>query len=197
MGWINEIRGKTKCASRLRVLEVGCLSPDNAIAKSPLFDLTRIDLNSRASCIETQDFMERPIPDTYDQKSKFDMISLSLVLNYVPEPALRGEMLRRTLCFLRHAHQLDAEEPLSKFFPSVFIVLPAPCVTNSRYLNEDRLNLIMQSLGYTQVRRKLSSKLIYGLWRLEDGTRLKRRIQIKKTEVNPGSTRNNFAIVLQ
>lgn len=40
MDWINDIRGKDKPSHRLRVLEVGCLSSDNAIAKSPLFDVT-------------------------------------------------------------------------------------------------------------------------------------------------------------
>lgn len=141
--------------------------------------------------------MERPIPAIGDDQSKFDMISLSLVLNYVPEPSGRGEMLRRTRSFLRHGNHISSEKPLAQFFPSVFIVLPAPCVTNSRYLNEDLLKQIMESLGYILIRRKLSPKLIYGLWRLENQSPLKQKIIMKKTEVNPGSIRNNFAIVMQ
>lgn len=199
MDWINELRKTAPEVPRdtkLRVLEVGCLSSKNAIARSPLFDVTRIDLNGREVCIETQDFMERPIPSTNDTDSRFDMISLSLVVNYVPDAPGRGAMLRRTLSFLRPTTSLDPADPLGQFFPSLFLVLPRPCVDNSRYLTEDHLAVIMGSLGYTLVRRKLSSKLIYGLWHLSDPDAAKRKTSFKKKEVNPGGARNNFAIVV-
>jgi 25S rRNA (adenine2142-N1)-methyltransferase len=181
---------------KLRLLEVGSLSTRNAISKSPLFTVTRIDLNAREPSIESQDFMERPLPASEDEK--FDIISLSLVLNYVPEPAGRGEMLRRTATFLRASTSMDPANPLSKLFPSVFLVLPAPCVGNSRHLNEKRLAEIMRCIGYVLVRRKLSTKLIYGLWKLEDsGIPKPSGALAKKVEVNPGVSRNNFAILLK
>ena len=129
--------------------------------------------------------MQRPLP-AYES-DKFDVISLSLVLNYVPDPAERGEMLRRAALFLR--------EGTDGLFPSLFLVLPLPCIANSRYLDEKRLAEVMISLGYVQVRRKLSQKLIYGLWRL--GARQKEGLKWKKEEVNPGKNRNNFAITLK
>ncbi|KAL7275157.1 25S rRNA (adenine2142-N1)-methyltransferase [Rhizina undulata] len=201
MDWIHEIWPQTSNSDRiegprsLRLLEVGALSPDNACSKSSMFNVTRIDLNSRHPSIETQDFMERA-PPTNDEE-KFDIISLSLVLNYVPLPDMRGEMLRRTTKFLREK-PIDPKVPLTKLFPSLFFVLPAPCVTNSRYLDEDRLTDIMESLGYKLVRRKLSAKLVYQLWRYHkvDSTR-SRMLKFKKEEVNPGKTRNNFAVVLE
>lgn len=178
---------------RLKLLEIGALSLDNACSKSPMFDVRRIDLSSRHPSIETQDFMERPLPKQGDEK--FDIISLSLVLNYVPLPTGRGAMLRRTTKFLRHRNFDQADSPLAGLFPSVFLVLPAPCVTNSRYLNEDRLAEIMNCLGYALIRSKLSAKLSYQLWRLNGGDA--RRGVFKKEEVNPGKSRNNFAIVLE
>jgi len=187
--WLNEDKAAARGKGTLKLLEVGSLSPDNAVSNSPLFMVTRIDLHSQHPCIETQDFMKRPLPTSDDEK--FDLISLSLVLNFVPDPADRGEMLRRTTQFLR---TLNTEDPL---FPSLFIVLPAPCVTNSRYLNEKRLGEMMGSLGYTLVKQKLSPKLIYGLWRLNDLEAAYKKTTWKKEEVNPGKTRNNFAVTIK
>lgn len=199
LNWIKETQKTAETPAalpKLRLLEVGCLSARNAVSKSPLFAVTRIDLNAQETGIESQDFMERPLPTDHDEK--FDMISLSLVLNYVPEPAGRGEMLRRTTKFLRDSTALDPANPLSKLFPSVFLVLPAPCVQNSRHLNEKRLAEIMRCIGYTLVRRKLSTKLIYGLWKLENaGIPKPSGVLAKKAEVNPGIKRNNFAILLK
>ena len=184
----------------LRMLEIGALSPDNACAQSKLFEMTRIDLRSLHSSIQQQDFMKRPLPAATDNDrgsgEKYDIISLSLVLNCVPDPCRRGEMLRRTSMFLRErSFTADDPEEASSVFPSLFLVLPAPCVSNSRYLNEERLSVIMNSLGYTLSRRKLTAKLIYYLWKYEKSTVWKGTYG--KTEVNPGRTRNNFVIVLR
>jgi 25S rRNA (adenine2142-N1)-methyltransferase len=175
----------------LRMLEVGALSVANACSKSRLFDMARIDLNSQAEGITQQDFMERPLP--HDEREKFDIISLSLVLNYVPDPAGRGQMLLRTLEFLT-ARQYPGQ--LGDLLPSLFLVLPAPCVTNSRYLDEDRLEAILKGLGFVNSRKKLSNKLVYYMWQLQRPT-AKRTLAFKKEEIRSGKTRNNFAIVLR
>ncbi|CZT05417.1 hypothetical protein WAI453_005032 [Rhynchosporium graminicola] len=173
-----------------RMLEVGALSVSNACSRSRLFEVERIDLNSQAEGIKQQDFMERPIP--LDEKDQFDIISLSLVLNYVPDPIGRGQMLSRTLKFLKIAPSPGA---LATFIPSLFLVLPAPCVVNSRYLDEMRLESIMRSIGYVEVKKKMSNKLVYYLWRKDS---LKpQRTPFKKEEVRAGGSRNNFAIVMK
>jgi 25S rRNA (adenine2142-N1)-methyltransferase len=175
----------------LRMLEVGALSVANACSKSRLFDMARIDLNSQAEGITQQDFMERPLP--HDEREKFDIISLSLVLNYVPDPVGRGQMLLRTLEFLT-ARQYPGQ--LGDLLPSLFLVLPAPCVTNSRYLDEDRLEAILKGLGFVNSRKKLSNKLVYYMWQLQRPT-AKRTLAFKKEEIRSGKSRNNFAIVLR
>lgn len=237
----------TKFPTPFNVLEIGALSPDNQISSlvaslnastsssklnhnkintpaSPLHaraSISRIDLHSQHPAIKTQDFMDRPLPKS--EEDKFDIISLSLVLNYVPDAMGRGDMLKRTCAFLRRqpsvtgeekgqeldtaptkstdeemeATQNDADQPP---FPCLFLVLPAPCVTNSRYLTEAHLSSIMTSIGYALLQRKLSAKLVYYLWRWDgwpEGTSGgKRSRKFAKKEMNPGKGRNNFCVVV-
>ncbi|KEZ44873.1 Uncharacterized protein SAPIO_CDS3005 [Scedosporium apiospermum] len=78
--------------TQIRMLEVGALSTSNACAASGYFETVHIDLNSQAPGILKQDFMERPLPSS--DAERFDLISLSLVLNFVPDPAARGRFSR-------------------------------------------------------------------------------------------------------
>ncbi|KAF8851142.1 hypothetical protein BDZ45DRAFT_157430 [Acephala macrosclerotiorum] len=190
---ISSLKERFKSGEPIRMLEVGALSVTNACSKSHLFDVERIDLNSQVEGITQQDFMERPLPR--DAEEQFDIISLSLVLNYVPDPLGRGKMLHRTLDFLRNR---PLSESLQDFFPSLFLVLPAPCVTNSRYMDENKLEAILESFGYVQVKKKLSNKLIYYLWKMDAAkVMVKKKTIFKKEELRAGKTRNNFAIVLR
>ncbi|EWC48261.1 hypothetical protein DRE_02365 [Drechslerella stenobrocha 248] len=204
-----------------RLLEIGCLSPANAIHSFfPRPYRTLMDLNSLHPEILAQDFMTFPVPvspqpgplaaDSLKQGEEeeeeeeggggYDIISCSLVLNYVPTPAARGEMLKRIARFANHSLLLQRHQrhrrrtPTPAVFPALFLVLPAPCVTNSRYLTEDHLQAIMAALGYELLRRKMSPKLAYYLWRYTGpGT----SETFKKVELQPGGKRNNFAIVLE
>lgn len=174
--------------SKLRMLEVGALSTTNECSRCGLFDpIVRIDLNSQAPGIQQQDFMQRPLPTT--EKEKFDIISLSLVLNFVPDAEGRGEMLRRTTKFLRRGK--------GDFTALLFLVLPAPCVANSRYFNDERLTLIMASLGYVVLQRKQTSKLVYYLWQLRDAPAARKGSKFGKAKVRDGAVMNNFHVVLQ
>jgi 25S rRNA (adenine2142-N1)-methyltransferase len=195
MEWLEPVvltlKGCVKDGKPLRMLEVGALSVNNACSRSRLFEVERIDLNSQAEGILKQDFMERPLPK--DGSKRFDVISLSLVLNYVPDAVGKGEMLLRTLEFLKKS---TYTEGLEEFLPALFLVLPAPCVTNSRYMDEPKLEAIMESLGYVNVRKKLSNKLVYYLWMMEAPV-ANLTTSFKKVEIKSGKDRNNFAIVLK
>lgn len=194
MEWLDPVvkLSKESGGRRLRMLEVGALSTDNACSRSGFFDLERIDLNSQGKGILQQDFMERPLPR--DSAEQFDLISLSLVLNFVPDPKGRGEMLLRTLEFL-HEPDTSLSAPPQSFVPSLFLVLPAPCVSNSRYLDEERLVAMMASLGYAKIESKTTQRLVYYLWKR--GTKSERPRSFPKEEIRRGSSRNNFAIVLK
>lgn len=170
---------------KLRVLEVGALSTKNTCSQTPALDVTRIDLNSQEPGILKQDFMERPLPST--NEDRFHLISLSLVLNFVPDPTGRGDMLKRCVEFLA------PECPIS-LPPTLFLVLPVACVDNSRYCTPERLLEILASLGFQLTQSKRTSKLIYQLWS-HTGKASPR--PFKKEMLHPGHKRNNFAIILR
>ena len=195
IAWLKPMNPDLSSAKpRLRLLEVGALSTKNACSRSGYFDVQRIDLNSQEGSILQQDFMQRPLPQ--DDTEKFDLISLSLVVNYVPDAVGRGEMLRRTCRFLDVSQDAGRIPRTQATFPALFIVLPAPCITNSRYMDEARLSSIMKSIGYALLQRKHTAKLVYYLWHLAQPV-MSGKAQFPKKEVNPGVTRNNFSIVLE
>lgn len=202
MEWLKPVESQLKESGteRLHMLEVGALSTTNACSRSGIFDIRRIDLNSQGDGILQQDFMQRPLPTS--EAEKFDIISLSLVLNFVPEPAGRGDMLLRTLSFLRRptaCFKDGTNGGLKPYFPSLFLVLPAPCVSNSRYLDGEKLNAIMVSLGYELTKCKETTKLVYYLWTriADEAPLLSSAISFTKKELRSGASRNNFAIVLK
>jgi 25S rRNA (adenine2142-N1)-methyltransferase len=255
----------------LRVLEVGALSTDNALNIPGITTVRRIDLRSSGPGIEEVDFMDLPVPRGSSSSSSaeqmslggargargggyfYDVLSLSLVLNYVPDAMARGEMLKRTTLFLRRSsppvvpvpvvpvpvgsprlpssstsspsasaspssssdeQQSDGNSwtddaasvpppppPLLQL-PCLFLVLPAPCLLNSRYLTVEHLAAMLNSLGYCLVRAKTTRKLYYSLWcydgpgARDEWVRTGGQTVFKKREINPGGGRNNFCIVL-
>jgi 25S rRNA (adenine2142-N1)-methyltransferase len=186
-------------SKRLRILEVGCLAPDNAISKCKSCEVVRIDLNSTHPLIEEQDFMDRALPGS--EAERFGIVSLSLVLNFVPDAAQRGEMLERTTKFLLSAPSSSARnqdtanaKTTKRILPALFLTLPLPCVANSRYMTVEHLTAIMASLGYTKTFVKLSAKIFYSLWRYDEER--VRSVEFKKKEIAPGRGRNNFCVLL-
>ncbi|KAL4890404.1 putative methyltransferase-domain-containing protein [Aspergillus ambiguus] len=174
---------------KLRVLEVGALSTKNACSTHGCLDVTRIDLNSQGPGILKQDFMERPLPRGDDER--FHILSLSLVLNYVPDALGRGEMLKRCVTFLTDQPPNGSSTSIT---PRLFLVLPLACVKNSRYLTESRLQDILQSLGFALAKSKETSKLIFQLWEYTQDPKPR---PFKKEMLNPGKVRNNFAVVIK
>ncbi|PNS15353.1 25S rRNA adenine-N(1) methyltransferase [Sphaceloma murrayae] len=172
----------------IRVLEVGALSTSNACSKWDRMIVTRIDLNSQQRGILQQDFMERPQPTS--DEDLFDVISLSLVLNYVPDKEGRGRMLSRTCLFL------DQSRTGTLCPPCLFLVLPAPCVQNSRYMTHEHLARIMNALGYHALEVKTTNKLYYSLWEYNLDQKAPVAGFTKRTELNPGKARNNFSVIL-
>lgn len=197
MEWLKPIFSASDLPAEasIRMLEVGALSTTNSCSRSGFFDVERIDLNSQSQGILQQDFMERPLPSSDDER--FDIISLSLVLNFVSDAHTRGDMLLKTLDFLKVPREnVGDSSKLQDIFPSLFIVLPAPCVTNSRYMDEDRLFRIMSVLGYEKTHNKVTQKLVYYLF-CRKSPIPKKFPPFKKIEVRSGSSRNNFSVTLR
>lgn len=191
--WLKPTLETGGCSQKLKLLEVGALSNRNACSLCGFFYVERIDLNSQGDGIIKQDFMERPIPNSATN-DYFDIISLSLVVNFVPDLAQRGEMLRRVTRFLTRTNSSMSRG--ANLLPALFLVLPAPCVTNSRYMTELQLAAIMESLGFCLSRRKQSTKLIYYLWQWKEAVAENAKQNFPKVLLNDGRSRNNFSIVL-
>ncbi|RMJ25095.1 nucleolus protein [Aspergillus sp. HF37] len=187
--WLGPRLSEKTPEKKLRMLEVGALSARNACSRNPALEVTRIDLNSQEPGVQKQDFMQRPLPR--DEGERFHVISLSLVLNYVADAPGRGEMLKRCVAFL--ADRLPSAASPAPVAPCLFLVLPAACVNNSRYLTGRRLQEILSSMGFTLAKNKQTAKLIFQLW---EHTKDYKPKPFRKEILNPGKTRNNFAIVV-
>lgn len=178
----------------IRILEVGALSTQNALNIPGITSIRRIDLRSSEDGIEEIDFMDLPIPNNPDDG--YNVLSLSLVLNYVPDPKARGDMLRRTTSFF-------SPHEKSEVFPCLFLVLPLPCLENSRYLSTNHVTSILNSLGFIDLHTKTTRKLHYSLWRYDGKRQVDKYIRgggqttFKKKELHPGGGRNNFCILLE
>lgn len=170
----------------LNALEIGCLSANNAISTSKIFlEVIKIDLNTQnQSKILQQDFMLRPLPR--NDSERFNLISCSLVINFVPSPSQRGDMLRRITRFLK--------PPSNGSMSTVFMVLPLPCVTNSRYFDHLSMDEIMNSLGFTKTCYYEAKKIAY--WLYDWNGNVNHDFTFQKKEKHTGPKRNNFCITL-
>ncbi|KAI8068074.1 putative methyltransferase-domain-containing protein [Gongronella butleri] len=184
--WLLKSLGKLDVPkTRWRILEVGALSPAN-YASHAWITTYPIDLNPQHPDIKKQDFLTMPIPATEDEK--FDIVSLSLVVNFVGDPKDRGKMLMHTRDFFYAIQDTDKLHYL-------FLVLPLPCITNSRYMTDDHLRAMMTDMGYTLCDHHFSNKLAHYLFELKGKPKVKHGAW-KKQELRPGGKRNNFSIVI-
>ncbi|KAF9183997.1 hypothetical protein BGZ50_003930 [Haplosporangium sp. Z 11] len=138
----------------LRLLDIGALSPHNYIKYSSWIRTTSIDLNPQDPLIIKMDFLEMPEPA--EQEQLFDIVCLSLVVNFVGDPVQRGEILRHSARFLVPGSGI------------LYLVLPLPCIQNSRYMDHELLVEMMTSLGYsTLVSHHFAKKLAYYAFKLD------------------------------
>ncbi|KAJ2506809.1 25S rRNA (adenine2142-N1)-methyltransferase [Coemansia sp. RSA 2052] len=208
--------GLHKRGNALRLLDVGALSCLNYAKERAWVDVVPIDLNSQEPGIYQQDFLDigqqspvssraRDNKDEDDNDSDdedddddishlfetpFDVVCLSLVVNFIGDPVRRGDMLKQ-------ATRLLASDGL------LFLVLPLSCVTNSRYLDDDRLLAIAQHLGFEQLNVHHTAKLAHYLYRLsrrpaatESPVKNDEEGQFKKKLLHSAPGRNNFSIVV-
>ena len=76
----------------------------------------------------------------------------------------------------------------------LYLVLPLPCLTNSRYMTHERLEGILATTGWAKAKQHDSAKLTYWLLKRSEGERDGK--VWKKEEVRKGVRRNNFCIVV-
>ncbi|CAH7667623.1 putative methyltransferase-domain-containing protein [Phakopsora pachyrhizi] len=185
---------------QITLLDVGAIE-GTSYSNFDWIKTTCIDLNPKSPTVLKFDFFEFPIPHT-----KFDVVALSLVLNFVGDLRKRGEMIR-------HVHKY------LKPFGILYIVLPLACLKNSRYLDNARFINILNSLGFKLVtdhddensteesnpfkctnKFKLpfeSLKMSFWIFKRsgKDGLgEIDNFVSWPKVEIRKGSNRNNFCI---
>lgn len=184
ISWLHSHRLARAGDQRLKLLEVGALEPDNYRTCESWLEVTSIDLRSRHPKIKEQDFL---LLDLKENHEVWDVISLSLVINFVAEPKSRGRMLQM-------AHSMLRPDGL------LFVVLPQPCVSNSRYLTEAHFSALVACAGFDEVEKKSrrGGKLTYSLLRKSsrrvEGQKIDEKFT-KKSVLLTGN-RNNFCILL-
>ncbi|KAG0208329.1 hypothetical protein BGX33_006335 [Mortierella sp. NVP41] len=184
-----------KAGPPLRLLDIGALSPHNYQKYSSWVKTTPIDLNPQDPLITKMDFLEMPVPA---KDELFNVVCLSLVVNFVGDPIQRGEILRHSARFLVPGTGL------------LYLVLPLPCIDNSRYMDHELLVEMMAALGYTTlVSHHLAKKLAYYAFRLDKapgddskqggskGSKPRtNQLMFPKKMRHDKPNRNNFCIVL-
>ncbi|TIB34684.1 hypothetical protein E3P84_01694 [Wallemia ichthyophaga] len=145
IAWLTELGVKreylgSEGRDKMALLEIGALVHNNYESERKWIDTELIDLKSNHPIIREQDFLQRPLPRNEDDRK--DAVSSSLVLNFVPTPVERGQFLIRLNTFLKPNGYL-------------FMVLPAPCITNSRYLTRDRFLEMLNTVGFTLLKEKI------------------------------------------
>jgi 25S rRNA (adenine2142-N1)-methyltransferase len=169
---------------RLRLLDVGALQ-DHWSRHAHMVEAIAIDLNPQHPSVLRADFFEYPPLPPDGAAPVFDALVLSLVLNFVGDPRRRGAMLERCASLLSPGGAL-------------FLVVPAACITNSRYMNHVLFVRILHAVGFQLSRYKITAKLaLYALRRMacvatgEDLEGLGCR-RLCRT----GQHRNNFAVLI-
>jgi len=171
-----------KGQAKLQLLDVGALTPHNYKTCSSWINPTPIDLHSRHPSILKQDFL---LLDETEHRGKWDSISLSLVLNFVPDARDRGRMLRLAYNILSKDGHL-------------FVALPLPCVANSRYLNFAHLKALMEAVGFLELkcRWRREGKMVYWLYQKWQDPPLAHDENFGKKILLCQGNRNNFCILL-
>ncbi|KAJ1772783.1 25S rRNA (adenine2142-N1)-methyltransferase [Coemansia sp. RSA 1843] len=210
---LNELGfGKSNMKEPLKLLDVGALSCLNYAKERSWIDVVPIDLNSQEPGIYQQDFLDIDLDHVLDVASNgdkltiaagdedvgndadishlftkpFDVVSLSLVVNFIGDPIKRGDMLKQ-------ARRLLAPNGL------LFLVLPLSCTANSRYFDDERLLSITQHLGFTQLYVHHTAKLAYHLYRLTSASipiKPQETLRFKKQLLHSAPGRNNFSIAI-
>ena len=161
-----------------RLLDVGSLGNPYQ-SYSHLLDLLPIDLNPQHPSVRRMDFFDLA---SHTYARSFDCVVLSLVLNFVPLPTLRGRMLRRSAAMLRLGGWL-------------YCMLPAACVNNCRWLDEAVLRELMARCGLRVTELHYSRKIV--LVEATTDVDAADAGEWKSGLVRRGEQYNNFSIALE
>lgn len=159
---------------KLRLLDVGALSC-NYTKQQSWIDCTSIDLNPQSHMITKADFLQ------LDSKApKYDIVVLSLVINFEGDQVKRGEMLKQCT-------------KITAVNGYLFIVLPLPCLMNSRFFSKELFLSITESLGFERITQHSSRRLYFVMLKNTGNVNLQ---SFPRKTIRKGDGHNNFLILL-
>lgn len=124
---------------RLEALEIGAINTQ--LTSSQYLHTRAVDLRSRHPAIEEVDFFRLCPP-----ARSLDLVVCAMVLNCLPAPGLRGEMLRRVRTLLVDGGLL-------------FLALPRQCLTRSPFTDHAHFMSALRALGLGPVAQKQTPKV--------------------------------------
>jgi 25S rRNA (adenine2142-N1)-methyltransferase len=171
----------------LRLLDVGAIVarfPESVPGSELCLQVRSIDLNSQHADVEEIDFFDLAA-QCIARSECYDVVVLSLVLNFVPSAPLRGRMIQLS-------HGICAHGGL------MFLVLPLASVANSRYCDVNHLHTVLKATGWRVLKESQSSKLFSLVCEKVPPSTEKELLDAARTRivVRSGANRNNFSVVL-
>lgn len=121
--------------------QVGAIN--TTLLDCPWLKVEAIDILSRHERIRQIDFFK------LERNKVFDVIVSSMVINSLPTPKARGEMLKRCHAYLcaRRGH--------------MFLMLPLSCLTHSKSLSVERFKEILSQVGFQLIQEKTTPKIAF------------------------------------
>lgn len=152
--------------------------------------VTSIDLNPEDSeagkAVIKVDFFEFAKTGLRGGGGQYDVVCLSLCVNFEGSPTRRGLMMQLAARLLTKGGLL-------------FVVLPRACLENSRYFDEVLFRKIVKATGMDVLTLKYSRKLMQSVLMRVDDEQMGEscwRLLSKRKLVREGKNRNNFTICL-
>lgn len=107
-------------------------------------------------------------------------------------------MIYRTFDMIKDPIEVKNEDGATQLIGGyMYLVLPLPCVKNSRYMTNDHLIDILQQTGYNILKTHYSTKLAFYLCQKNlNINRKKLAKKFPKQIIEDGPGKNNFTIVL-
>lgn len=182
--WVlSEIPSHLKKGRGIKLLDVGALV--NHYVPVKWIDSVAINLNPTHESVSKCDIIDYKCDKEDDM---FDVVVLSLVVNFEGDPRRRGEILRAARNLLRPGGG-----------GLLYFVLPRACLDNSRYMKHSMLVKMFKSLGTKVVSQSTSNKLSLYTFKVDEEVMadLMNYKSFPRTLCRGGTTRNNFCIVLE
>lgn len=188
--WVlSELRDATFTASRIKLLDVGSIikrfpGATTTASGHVAMDVTAIDLHPENSELGNH-VIQADLINYADRKElhgSFDVICLSLCVNFEGCPKRRGLMLK-------------SAQILLKTDGFLFFTLPAACVLNSRYFDEHLLRKVLSACGMQETTLRFTNKLMLSVSKKAHPAAVAAQLSKRKV-LRQGTSRNNFWIAI-